>query len=78
MAERQSLGEFVANKDQAFTGRPGLVYLFDNGLAPFVSYSESLADSILHVQQHLGCVSFSASSSERTSVGCAWAKASST
>ena len=28
-------------RDKAFTGRAGLVYLFDNGLAPFVSYSES-------------------------------------
>jgi len=26
---------------EAFTGRLGLVYLFDNGLAPYVSYSES-------------------------------------
>ncbi|WP_323166808.1 TonB-dependent receptor domain-containing protein, partial [Pseudomonas bubulae] len=26
---------------EAFTGRVGLVYLFDNGLAPFVSYTES-------------------------------------
>jgi iron complex outermembrane receptor protein len=28
-------------KDEAFTGRAGLVYLFDNGLAPYFSYSES-------------------------------------
>jgi iron complex outermembrane receptor protein len=27
--------------DRAFSGRAGLVYLFDNGLAPYVSYSES-------------------------------------
>ena len=27
--------------DTAFTGRAGLVYLFDNGLAPYVSYSTS-------------------------------------
>nr|WP_298689187.1 TonB-dependent siderophore receptor [uncultured Dongia sp.] len=27
--------------DEAFTGRAGLVYLFDNGLAPYASYSES-------------------------------------
>jgi len=27
--------------DSAFTGRAGLVYLFDNGLAPYASYSES-------------------------------------
>lgn len=28
-------------KSYAFTGRAGMVYLFDNGLAPFISYSES-------------------------------------
>ena len=28
-------------KDEAFTGRAGLTYLFDFGLAPYVSYSES-------------------------------------
>ena len=28
-------------EDQAFTGRAGLVYLADNGLAPFLSYSQS-------------------------------------
>lgn len=28
-------------KNNAFTGRAGLVYLFDNGLAPYFSYSES-------------------------------------
>ncbi|WP_417510371.1 TonB-dependent siderophore receptor [Methylophaga sp.] len=27
--------------DDAFTGRAGLVYLFDNGFAPYISYSES-------------------------------------
>lgn len=38
-------GLFVAEKytsqDSVFTGRAGLVYLADNGLAPFISYSES-------------------------------------
>lgn len=28
-------------KDGAFTGRAGLIYNFDNGIAPYVSYSES-------------------------------------
>ncbi|WP_236233937.1 TonB-dependent siderophore receptor [Pseudomonas tohonis] len=28
-------------KDEAFTGRAGLTYVFDNGLAPYISYSES-------------------------------------
>lgn len=33
-------------KDDAFTGRAGLVYLFDNGFAPYVSYSESFQPTI--------------------------------
>ncbi|WP_313464406.1 TonB-dependent siderophore receptor [Achromobacter sp.] len=28
-------------KDSAFTGRAGVTYLFDNGLAPYLSYAES-------------------------------------
>ena len=32
--------------DQAFTGRAGLVYLADNGLAPYVSYSQSFTPVI--------------------------------
>lgn len=31
----------VSSRDGAFTGRLGVVYLFDNGLAPYASYSES-------------------------------------
>ncbi len=30
-----------SDRDSAFTGRAGLVYLADNGLAPYVSYSQS-------------------------------------
>ncbi|SHM69658.1 TonB-dependent siderophore receptor [Phytopseudomonas punonensis] len=30
-----------AQKDDATTGRAGLTYLFDNGVAPYISYSES-------------------------------------
>ena len=33
-------------EDSAFTGRAGLVYLFDNGLAPYASYSESFMPQI--------------------------------
>ncbi len=32
--------------DQAFTGRAGLTYLFDNGIAPYVSYSTSFAPTL--------------------------------
>lgn len=34
-------GLVTKTDDNAFTGRVGLVYLFDNGLAPYVSYSTS-------------------------------------
>jgi iron complex outermembrane receptor protein len=34
-------GSSVSRDDEAFTGRVGLVYVADNGLAPYVSYSES-------------------------------------
>jgi iron complex outermembrane recepter protein len=34
-------GDSSNQSDHAFTGRAGLVYLFDNGFAPYVSYSES-------------------------------------
>lgn len=32
--------------DQAFTGRVGLIYNFDNGVAPYVSYSESFLPTL--------------------------------
>ena len=31
----------VGTHDQAFTGRAGIIYNFDNGIAPYYSYSES-------------------------------------
>lgn len=34
-------GITTEQKDGAFTGRAGLVYLFDNGIAPYVSYATS-------------------------------------
>lgn len=34
-------GDHTSSKDEKFTGRGGIVYLFENGIAPFVSYSES-------------------------------------
>ncbi|WP_457588643.1 TonB-dependent siderophore receptor [Ensifer canadensis] len=40
--DNDMLASSVARKkDTAFTGRAGLIYLFDNGLAPYVSYSTS-------------------------------------
>ncbi|WP_244497827.1 TonB-dependent siderophore receptor [Aureimonas sp. AU40] len=44
-AETQSTNRLTddetSRRSNAFTGRAGLIYNFDNGLAPFVSYSES-------------------------------------
>lgn len=37
--------EITRTDDKAFTGRAGLVYLFDNGLAPYASYAESFKPS---------------------------------
>ncbi len=39
--DRLSPKSSTKQHDTAFTGRAGLVYLFDSGLAPYVSYSES-------------------------------------
>ncbi len=40
----QKLAGTTENKtDSAFTGRAGLTYMFDNGLAPYVSYTEGFA-----------------------------------
>lgn len=38
-------GSRTSRDDEAFTGRVGLVYVADNGLAPYVSYSESFNPS---------------------------------
>ncbi len=39
-------GTTTEQKDDAVTGRAGLVYLFDNGIAPYVSISQSFAPQI--------------------------------
>ena len=36
----------VRQHDKAFTGRGGIVYLFDNGLAPYASYSTSFQPTV--------------------------------
>lgn len=38
--------EGARQKDDAVTGRVGLTYLFENGLAPYISYSESFSPII--------------------------------
>jgi iron complex outermembrane receptor protein len=37
----QSATSTTQQKDRAWTGRAGLTYVFDNGVAPYVSYAES-------------------------------------
>jgi len=39
-------GKVTDQKNSAFTGRAGLVYVFDNGLAPYVSVSQSFDPQI--------------------------------
>lgn len=39
-------GQRASQDDSAFTGRVGLVYLFENGFAPYVSFSQSFAPNI--------------------------------
>lgn len=44
-------GTFPKQKDHAFTGRLGAVYLAPFGFAPYVSYSESFSPAIIAEQQ---------------------------
>lgn len=39
----KAAGTAETTTDDAFTGRAGLVYLFDNGVAPYVSFSQSFS-----------------------------------
>jgi len=39
-------GTTTSNNDNALTGRAGLTYLFDNGIAPYVSYSTSFLPTL--------------------------------
>jgi iron complex outermembrane receptor protein len=39
-------GVVTEQEDDAFTGQAGLVYLFDNGLAPYVSVSQSFSPQV--------------------------------
>jgi len=36
-------GALTSQQDEAWTGRAGMVYLFDNGIAPYASFSQSFA-----------------------------------
>jgi iron complex outermembrane recepter protein len=57
----------IRDRENATTGRAGLVYLFDNGLAPYVSYSESF--NPLNGQRDLNGNSFEPDEGEQYEVG---------
>lgn len=55
--------------DRAFTGRAGLTYLFDNGLAPYVSYATSFEPVIGNLPVALGGGAFKPSKGEQYEAG---------
>ncbi|MFS8037022.1 TonB-dependent siderophore receptor [Xanthobacter sp. AM11] len=55
--------------DSALTGRIGLTYLFDNGVAPYVSYSTSFEPVIGNAPAALGGQPFQPSTGEQYEVG---------
>jgi len=55
--------------DSAFTGRIGLTYLFDNGLAPYASYSTSFEPVIGNMPAVLGGGAFKPSEGEQIELG---------
>jgi iron complex outermembrane receptor protein len=57
----------IRDRDNATTGRAGLVYLFDSGLAPYVSYSESF--NPLNGQRDINGNAFEPDEGEQYEVG---------
>ncbi|QTL04751.1 TonB-dependent siderophore receptor [Aquabacter sp. L1I39] len=55
--------------DSATTGRIGLTYLFDNGIAPYVSYSTSFEPVIGNMPTSLGGGAFQPSTGEQVELG---------
>lgn len=55
--------------DQALTGRVGLTYLFDNGIAPYFSYSTSFEPVIGNMPTALGGAPFQPSTGEQYELG---------
>ncbi len=56
-------------KDHAFTGRAGLTYLFDNGLAPYVSYSTSFEPVLASASPARGATLFKPTTGRQFEVG---------
>ncbi len=55
--------------DQALTGRIGLTYLFDNGIAPYISYSTSFEPVIGNMPTVLGGAPFQPSQGKQYELG---------
>lgn len=55
--------------DSAFTGRVGLTYLFDNGIAPYFNYSTSFEPVIGNMPTQLGGEAFQPMEGEQVEVG---------
>nr|WP_249411935.1 TonB-dependent siderophore receptor [Erwinia rhapontici] len=60
-------GTDVKNNDSAFTGRAGLLYAFDNGLSPYISYSTSFEPNLSNGAP--GTDPFKPTTGEQTEVG---------
>ncbi|WP_250458665.1 TonB-dependent siderophore receptor [Microbulbifer litoralis] len=62
-------GETFSTEAEEFTWQAGAVYLYDNGLAPYVSYSESFLPQVVDPSQTLGGVLFDPTTGEQIEAG---------
>ncbi|MCB2060035.1 MAG: TonB-dependent siderophore receptor [Novosphingobium sp.] len=58
-----------ATEAKDFTWRAGAVYLFDNGLAPYFSYSESFLPQVVDPSQTLGGILFEPTTGDQIEAG---------
>lgn len=68
-SEDLQTGETFSTKADEFTWRTGAVYLFDSGVAPYVSYSESFLPQVVDPSQTLGGVLFDPTTGEQVEAG---------
>ncbi|WP_078084727.1 TonB-dependent siderophore receptor [Microbulbifer mangrovi] len=68
-SEDLQTGETFSTEADEFTWRTGAVYLFDNGVAPYVSYSESFLPQVVDPSQTLGGVLFEPTTGEQVEAG---------
>ena len=68
-SEDLQTGETFATEADEFTWRTGAVYLFDNGIAPYVSYSESFLPQVVDPSQTLGGVLFEPTTGDQVEAG---------